>query len=124
MSATDTLQNRNKSIIERRYISNTLEETGDFIDTSQQRLFNNFNFNSNDIRSKRSFIVTNDTLEFTHLLKERFIDMKRLNGRDKKRYPIHNTVVIGYYNRLIRKLHFGLTQDVRASIANQLNIEA
>lgn len=123
MSAIQNLQNRNKSIIERRYISNTLKETGEHIDSSQQRLFNNFNFKSNNIRAKRSFIVTDNKLEFKHLLKERFIDMKRINGQNKKRYPIHNNIVMGYFNGLVRKLSFGLTQSVRNTIANHLNIE-
>ena len=122
MSATETLQNRNKSIIERRYIDNTLKETGDYIDSTQRRLANVFDFKNNNINN-RSFVVTNNTLQITHQLKERFIDMKRINGRTKKQYPIHNKVIMGYYGSLIRNLSFGLTQDVRNAITNQLNIE-
>lgn len=123
MSATENLQNRNKSIIERRYISNTLKETGDFIESSQDRLFSRFNFKSSDISEKRSLTVTNNKLTLLHLAKTRFIDMKRINGRTKKRYPIHNNIVMGYYNGLIRKLHFGFTQEVKAIIAQELKIE-
>ena len=123
MGAQEALQNRNKSIIERRYIDDVLQETGDYIKESQNRLFGNFDFKSTPIRERRTFIVSNNKLQFTHLLKARFIDMRRLNGRNKKQYPIHNKPVIEFYNSMVNKLHFGLTQDVRNKISNQLNIE-
>ena len=78
MGAQEALQNRNKSIIERRYIDDVLQETGDYIKESQNRLFGNFDFKSTPIRERRSFIVSNNKQQFTHLLKSRFIDMKRL----------------------------------------------
>ena len=90
MGAQEALQNRNKSIIERRYIDDVLQDTGDSIKESQNRLFGNFDFKNTPIRKQRSFIVSNNKLQFTHLLKARFIDMRRLNGRNKKHYPIHN----------------------------------
>jgi len=121
--ASNPLQNKNKLIIERRYIDNVLRETLQGIEETQDRAFNNFNFKSQDIRNRRTFVVANNEAEFTHLVKTRFIDMKRINGKVKKRYPIHNNIIMGYYNSLINKLHFGLTQDVRNSIANELNIE-
>jgi len=122
--ASNKLQSRNKSIIERRYIDNVLRDELENIEQSQNRLFGNFGFQSQDIRSKRSFIVTNNIGEFTYLMKERFIDMKRLRGKTKKSYPIHNSVIMSHFSNIINKFHFGLTQDVRNSIANDLNIEA
>ena len=119
-----SIPNKNKLIVERRYIDNVLREELDNIEQAQNRQFGNFGFQSQDIRSKRTFIVTNNIGEFTYLIKERFIDMKRILGKTKKFYPIHNTIIMGHFSNVINKLHFGLTQDVRNSIANQLNIEA
>lgn len=123
MSATTLLTNRNKSILERRFIYNTLNANAKQWEATSQRLFNSFNFKSNDIRSKRSFTVTDDTLEYTHLMKERFIDMKRIQGRTKKQYPIHNKVVMGYFNNIIFQLQVGFTQSVKAQLAQELKIQ-
>jgi len=123
MSATETLKNRNKSILERRYISKTLSTNAKNLEAAQDRLFSKFNFKNNNISSRRSFIVTENTLEFTHLMKERFIDMKRNNGQKKKNYPIHNKIVIGYFNNIIYQLQFGFTQAVKKQVAQELNIE-
>ena len=122
--ASNPLQNRNKLIVERRYIDNVLREELQNIEQAQNRQFTNFGFKSEAIRSRRTFIVSNNIGEFTHLISQRFIDMKRLRGKTKKSYPIHNSIIMGHFSNIINKLHFGLTQDVRNSIANQLNIEA
>jgi len=56
------------------------------------------------------------------LAKHRFIDMKRRRTRDgvikKKNYPIHNRILWGHANNVVRRITFGFTEDVKAKMRN------
>lgn len=117
------LQNRNESILQRRFIELTLNEAASDWEATNQRLFNKFNFKSGDIQASQSFVVNDNTLTYEHLIKTRFIDMKRLGGVKKKSFPIHNKVILGYFYQIIKDLRVGYTEAVRSSLNQPINIE-
>lgn len=70
------------------------------------------------LMNSRSMSVSGDdsdgTLTFTHVIYERFLDMKRLGKRKKgKRRKIHNRFTYGMYSTIIRRLMYGFTDEVR-----------
>lgn len=74
-------------------------------------------FKSRELFANRSIDATDTVLSFEHLAKHRFIDMKRRrtpNGViSKKNYPIHNRILFGYANNIVRRLSFGFTEGTR-----------
>lgn len=121
--AASKIPSRNQSILERRFIELTLQETAKDWKKSNARLYRKFNFENPDFTTSQNFTVTDNKLIYGHLIKTRFIDMKRVNGVVKKRYPIHNSQVFGYFFGIIKDLQTGYTQDVQQMLANDINLE-
>lgn len=121
--AAPKIPSRNQSILERRLIELTLQETAKDWEKNNNRLYRKYNFDSPDFFTSQSFTVTDTTLIYEHLLKTRFIDMKRINGNIKKNYPIHNAQVFGYFFGIIKDLQTGYTQEVQQMLANDINLE-
>ena len=112
------------NIIEQKYIDRVLKQEANNIVNAQNRVLSRYDPSSkNLIISKRRFTVNGNNLEFVHSLQQRFIDMKRIRGRDKLSIPIHNKVFYGHFNNIINKLAFGLTDDVKELIAQEHNIK-
>ena len=117
-----SLKNRNKSILERKFIDKVLQEEGENIIVEQQRRDAKYEF-SPRLNSKRKFSVNNNELELEHHLVQRFVDMNNVRGFKKKRKtPIHNSVIFGHYNNIQRSLRFGFTVDIQKSLENELKI--
>ena len=118
--AGTSIPKRNQSILERRFIELTLKDAAKNWRNTNNRLHNKYGFDST---LSQSFQVTNTTLTYEHVLKNRFIDMKRVNGKPKKRYPIHNNVVMGYFNAIITDLQIGFTEEAKQMLSGNINLE-
>ncbi len=60
-------------------------------------------------------------LTIKHLARQRFLDMKTRVNSDgqkvrKRRFPIHNKIVFGFSNVLIRRVAFGFTEEVKQQL--------
>ncbi|NQY31276.1 MAG: hypothetical protein HRT69_17640 [Flavobacteriaceae bacterium] len=124
MSGVEVLKSRsNKKIIEQRYIDRVLQESATDIFRAQDKAIARFSGSGlDDIKANRSFKVTTNNIEFTHSLRQRFVDMRRVRGVKQKAVQLHNKVIYTHFNGIIRKLAYGFTQDIKNEIAQELNI--
>ncbi|MFC0605886.1 hypothetical protein [Winogradskyella pulchriflava] len=113
-----------KNIISNIFIAQVLDEEAKNIIQAQDRVLSAKNPDSkNLIIASRSYTVTGTTLQFTHAMQQRFIDMKTINGIKRKPIPVHNKVIYTHFNNIIAKTKYGLTESVQNLIANQHNIQ-
>lgn len=68
--------------------------------------------------------VSNNQLKFEHPIYERFLDMKVL-GQKIKRKPlrIHNRFMFGHYLNIASQLMNGLTEEVTQNIKQELTLK-
>lgn len=114
------LENRSDStddILKGRFIRQVLARESKEIDTAQQKYMTSRGFENENWYSGRAFSVTNDQMDLVHLKKHRFVDMKTImtkTGTHRKRpHQIHNRILWGHYNNIIREMAFGFTQAVK-----------
>lgn len=125
MSAMDTLSSRNNANrIEQKYIERVLKEEATNILRAQDKVIARRNVRREVPEiGRRTFTISNGQATFTHPLRQRFIDMKYRKGERQKAVPIHNKIVYSHFNKIVRRMAFGLTDDVRQLIANEYNQE-
>ena len=123
MGAIESLKANNaKNFIVNKYIDQVLEEGAERIFERQEEAAGRSSEDLNDLLSRRSYQVTNKTLSLSHVLGERFKDMKpRYKGQ--KQTKIHNTQIWSEFNVIASKLAYGFTQTAKQLIAKQYNIE-
>ena len=109
-------------VLEQRYIRQVLQEEGQNIRKEQTKRMSGAGFSSRELYASRSISVSDTVLTYEHLAKHRFIDMKRRRTKGgvikKKNYPIHNRILFGHANNVVRRVSFGFTEDVKAKMAN------
>ncbi len=114
----------NRKALEDRFIQQVLREEGNKIKIEQLKFMSSRGFTSTELLTKINTVVNNTTLQHTHLTRHRFIDMKTRNTRQgkikKKNHPIHNRILFGHMNNVVRRLSFGFTEDVVAQIKGEL----
>lgn len=122
MSLIDNRENFSDQILEKRFIRKVLHDSSKDIDQAQRKYISSRGFENNDWNSARGFTVTENTLGYTHLKKHRFVDMKSRTSKNgkkrKKSHPIHNKIIWGHYNNIIKELHFGFTNAVKEELQN------
>ena len=122
MSLIENRENFSDQILERRFIRKVLQGTSKDIDQAQRKYISGRGFENNDWNSSRGFVVTENELGYTHLKKHRFVDMKsrtsKTGKKRKKSHPIHNRIIWGHYNNVIKELHFGFTNAVKEELQN------
>ena len=122
MPLLESRENLSQQILERRFIRRVLQDSSKDIDRAQRSYMSGRGFENNDWYSGRSFQVTENELGYTHLKKHRFVDMKTRNTPKgkvrKKAHPIHNKIIWGHYNNIIKEFHFGFTNAVKEELRN------
>lgn len=122
MNLLQSRENFADQILERRFVKKTLLGTGADINKAQKNLMSSRGFETNDWYSGREFLVSDNTLDYIHLKKHRFVDMKTRTTKKgtnrKKNHPVHNRIIWGHYNNLIKELHFGFTNAVKEELRN------
>lgn len=107
-------------IIKARFITKVLRSTGADVKKAQDKYFSSRGFNMGNGWNDRSFTVTDNVLDYQHLSKHRFVDMKtrEVKGqkKSKKSHKIHNRIFWGNYNNLIRELSFGFTEEIKQDL--------
>ena len=122
MPLLESRENLSQQILERRFIRRVLQDTSKDIDKAQKSYMSGRGFENNDWYSGRSFQVTENELGYTHLKKHRFVDMRTRTSKQgknrKKSHPVHNKIIWGHYNNIIKELHFGFTNAVKEELRN------
>ena len=122
MTPIQSRENLSDQILEGRFIRRVLQDTSKDIDQAQRAYISGRGFENNDWNSKRGFTVTQNEMGYTHLKKHRFVDMKTRTSKKgknrKKSHPIHNKIIWGHYNNVIKELHFGFTNAVQEELRN------
>lgn len=125
MAATQVLADRNnKKIVEQKFIDRMLKEEAHEIFRAQDRIISRHNVTKMVPEiTRRRFSVSNNRLTVTHPIRQRFIDMKNIRGQRQRSIQIHNKIVYGHFNNIIKKLAFGFTEDVKNMIAQEHKIQ-
>lgn len=122
MNLIDSRENLSDQILQGRFIRRVMQDVSKDIDQAQRKYMSSRGFENNDWFSDRGFIVTENGLDYTHLKKHRFVDMKTRNTKKgkvrKKPHPIHNRIIWGHYNNIIKELHFGFTNAIKEELRN------
>lgn len=107
-------------ILERRFIRRVMRDSSKDIDQAQRKYISSRGFDNENWNSSRGFIISDDGMEYSHLKKHRFVDMRTRNTKKgkqrKKSHPIHNRIIWGHYNNIIKELHFGFTQAIKEEL--------
>jgi hypothetical protein len=107
-------------ILKGRFIRRVFEQEAKDIDKAQVLYMTRNGFENSNWYSDRSFVSDESTLVYTQLKKHRFVDMKTRNTAKgkikKKQHPIHNRIIYGHYNNIIREMAFGFTDAVKAQL--------
>lgn len=100
-----------------KFISHILHEESMEIDQAQRVKMTSSGFTSPELLNDRQFTTTDNQLQYRHLSRHRFIDMNYRNssaGRAKKiSYPVHNKILFGGANNIVRRLSFGYTTETK-----------
>lgn len=121
MNILEKRDQNHEDILKRRYTKKVLTGVSKDIDDAQRSLMKNRGFENQDWYNNRGFVIDETSLEYSHMKKHRFVDMKVRKTKDggsvrKKSHPIHNRIIWGHYNQIIKELHFGFTDAVKAQM--------
>lgn len=105
---------RTEEIMQGKFIHSKLQETAKEINELQTKAMSGF---KSEFWNDRSFSVSGGKLVHQHHKAQRFLDMKTHTGKDgnrqrKKSRVVHNKIIWGKYNYLVRELAFGYTEAV------------
>lgn len=122
MDLLESRENLSDQILEGRFIRRVLQDTAKDIDQAQRSYISGRGFENSDWNTDRGFTVNQNELGYTHLKKHRFVDMKTRTSKSgknrKKSHPIHNRIIWGHYNNVIKELHFGFTNAIKEELRN------
>lgn len=109
-----------EEILKGRFIKRVFAETAKDIDKAQSKYISGHGF-SNPIFQDREFVADNNSLQYTHAKALRFVDMKTRQSKQKgkvrkKAHPIHNKIIYGNYNNIVKELSFGFTQAIKEEL--------
>lgn len=117
MNVLDKRTKYNDQINENLFIRTTLKDVASSIRKKQTTLMQSRGFKTANFFSGRAFSVPGNVMHYDHLAKHRFVDMKTLSGRwgikRKRSHPLHNRMLYGHANSLIKTLSFGYVQAAK-----------
>ena len=106
-------------ILEGRFIKRVFTESAKEIDKAVSKVISTRGFENTDWND-RSFQTSDSALQYTHLKKFRFVDMKtrstKTGKKRKKSYPLHNKIIWGNYSNIVRELSVGFTEGVKEQL--------
>lgn len=123
MSAVQTLIGNNATnFITNKYIEQVLQEGGESIFERQDTLEDSSIPNLQETLQARSYSVSNGTLSLSHLVQQRFFDIKP--RKSKLPYiPLHNKLIWSEYNAIAGKVAYGFLETAKQTIAQKYNID-
>ena len=116
MNAKDIFRDRTaRNVQERIYTTEVLLDEGKKIYDAQTNAINHFAFIKNgDLLKRRNYKVSRGALTMTFPIQMRFIDMKRVKNKRQKSAKVYNTIVMGHFNNIARRLKYGFSEAIRA----------
>lgn len=118
-------------LIKQRFVGRVLREQGEQMLSRQgAAMRKRLKFKTGNLLDQRNVVVSegsdvmDGSMKFTHVDYERFLDIRgrRIPGSKKTRaYKIHNRFVMATYYAIARELMFGLTEEVRAGLKEELS---
>lgn len=97
----------------RAHVERTLKERSRKMKQAQDRGMSGFN---SEIWRQHHYISDDHSLVLTHRLEHRFVDMKTRTSKGdkkkKKRHEIHNRIIMGNYNGIMKDLIYGAADEV------------
>jgi hypothetical protein len=124
MNITDRRKGISEAVIKDKFIRQQLQEEGAEIDKATNSIMSRRGFKSADWFSKRGITVEGNNMVLRHKPKHRFVDMRsrqtKQGKKNKKSHPIHNRILYGHANDIIKRLHFGFTQAVKEELAREV----
>ena len=105
------------AILQERFIQQILTEEGQNINQEMVKVMASRGFTDSALIGDRAFNVNGTILSYTHLKRHRFIDMNSRatkTGKIKKvSHPIHNRILFGFANNIVRRLSFEFTDQTK-----------
>lgn len=110
---------KSDEILKGRFSKRVFSDSAADIDKAQTKYMSSRGFESPEWND-RTFTTSSSALVVQHLGRHRFVDMKTRNtqkGKKRKRnHAIHNRIMFGYYNNIIRELKYGYTDAVKEEL--------
>ncbi len=116
--------------VKARFVRNVLEEEGaSMLRRQSSAILSKTETRTGTLEKSRSVSVTSASdsfdgrMTFQHVSYERFLDLRRLRYGSKvvsRRRRIHNRYVFGAYSRIAERLMYEFTDEVAASIREQI----
>lgn len=120
MNLIENRKANHEDIIKGRFIRKVLTDTSKEMDQAQRKKMSGFR---SQFWNSRSFTITDNQLDYSHLRQHRFVDMRSRNTKDgkqkKKSHPIHNRIIMGNYNNIVKELKFGFTDAVKEQLLSE-----
>lgn len=117
MNLIETRKENHEDIIKGRFVRKVLTEASRDMDKAQREKLAGFR---SAFWGNRTFTVTDSELQYSHLKQHRYLDMRSRNTKDgkvkKKSHPIHNRIIMGHYNNIVREMKFGFTDAVKEQL--------
>lgn len=102
-------------ILKGRFSKRVFTDTAADIDKAQKKFMNSRGFESPQWFDN-TFQTSSSALVVQHLARHRFVDIKtrrtKTGKKRKKNHAIHNRIMFGHYNNIIRELKYGYTDAV------------
>jgi hypothetical protein len=121
MNILENRKDKGNEILKNRFIGKVLRQTADDLNRATFKKMKERGFKTNDFYSGRAFSVSGVELKYEHFAKHRFVDMRtRITDgvrKKKKSHPIHNRIVWGHYNNVIRELAYGFTEEIKNELS-------
>lgn len=121
------------NLIKKRFVGNVLKEQSEkFLKFQESGMRKRLKFHTYNILNCRKLSITeggnymDGQLDFENVFYERMLDMRRTvrnkkqGGYTTKRFSIHNRFVMGAYYSIAYKLMYGLTEEVKNGIKEEL----
>ncbi|WZL88324.1 hypothetical protein VS868_12025 [Salinimicrobium sp. 3283s] len=126
MKTLDRRGENTEAILKGRFVEEQLREEATDIKAAQTSLMSRRGFRSADWYDKRTFTISGNQMDYDHMPRHRFVDMKTRNTKSqgkirKKSHPNHNRIFYGHANNLIKRLHFGYTEAVKEQLSRDLD---
>lgn len=106
------------AILHERFIQQILTEEAKEINQEMVKVMASRGFSNSQLIGDRKFNVNNGILAYTHLKRHRFIDMNTIKTKSgtikKTAHPIHNRILFGFANTIVRRLSFEFTEQTKA----------
>ncbi len=121
MNVLDKRKDKGNEILKGRFVRKVLQENARDLDQATFKKMKERGFKTPDFFTGRTFSVSDIEMKYEHFAKHRFVDMRtretKGTRKKKKSHPIHNRIVWGHYNNVVRELAFGFTQEIKNELS-------